>query len=157
LWSIGKLVLYMLQHQWLSVATEILKSMHWKIEGLVTIRNVSFLPLFVPAMRHQILVRQQPLGEGIVTGGIWLKPGGERVLPVETKISTSEVMKACRSAVPELLKEGLVSCSVESTLYFGPFSITRVTTTQSRVTLPFVSAVPRFIQAIIPTRRARKP
>jgi hypothetical protein len=69
LWSIGKLVLYMLQHQWLSVATELLKSMHWRIEGLVTIRNASLVPLFVPAMRHQMFVKQQPIGGWISTGG----------------------------------------------------------------------------------------
>jgi hypothetical protein len=102
----------------------------------VDVHNYTFVPLYLPAMEHQLSVGGDPVGSPMSTPSVWLGPWGKDSVDVSTYIPREELPGLI---VEYLLSGGNVTMTVESTGEVAGYAITRTETVPYVVSNPVLS------------------
>jgi len=120
--------------KWLTEGVRIIQGV--RIDGTVDVRNPFFLPLYVPALEHNLSIEGEPIGSPIRTPSFWLSPGGNNTVAVSTTVP--------RDLLPGIILRyifsgGSIDITVESTTEVAGISVTKTQTIPYTVTNPVVS------------------
>jgi hypothetical protein len=102
----------------------------------VDVRNSTFVPLYLPAMEHQMSVGGEPVGSPLSTPSMWLGPWGKDSMEVSTYIPREELPGLI---MEYLLSGGDIDMTVESTGEVAGYTITRTQTVPYVVSNPVLS------------------
>ena len=119
--------------EWLDEGGGIIDSV--KIDTTVDVRNETFVPLFIPAMEHDLSIGGEPIGDPINTPSFWLAPGGNTTVSVTASVP--------RDQLPGLILQYIYSggnpdITVKSTTKIVGISVTRTQTVEFTITNPIL-------------------
>ena len=95
-----------------------------RLDGQINCLNHCILPLFIPAIEHEVLIEGRRCLKTIHTGALWLKPGAGKVLPINITLSTGDIPQV---ALGGLTHGGDIHIEIQSRLTLGPLSYLRIT------------------------------
>ncbi len=106
------------------------------VETTVDVHNNSFVPLYIPAMEHNMSMNGKPIGSPIHTPSMWIGSWGNESVSVSTSIP--------REALPGIIlgyivSGGDVDITVQSTARIAGFTLTREQAVPFAIVNPIVS------------------
>jgi hypothetical protein len=112
-----------------------------KLNGQVIIQNHSFIPLYFPAIEHQVSIGGKSCLNTVCTRSLWLKPGASVTLPVTLTVGTSDIPDV---ALDGLTHGGAIAVEVTSRMNLGSISLLKIT----RVSVNRPRALPKPARAV---------
>jgi len=105
------------------------------VETTVDVHNNSFVPIYIPAMEHNMSINGKPVGSPIHTPSMWIGSWGNESVPVSTSIP--------REALPGIIlgyiiSGGNIDITVQSTARIAGFTLTREQAVPFAVVNPIV-------------------
>jgi LEA14-like dessication related protein len=96
-----------------------------EVQGSVAFENPTFVPLYIPAMAHTVLIDGIACKDTTETSAFWLSPNGTATQPFDLLIATQDLPQIALSA---LASHGSIDVEVESLVSLGPLSWTKTST-----------------------------
>jgi hypothetical protein len=93
-----------------------------QVNGTLTLKNDSFLPLYLASMQHKIEINGTPTQSAISTSAMWIAPWGLKTEPFSILIAKADLSTV---ALNILGSGGNVNISVESSAVLAGFTITK--------------------------------
>jgi hypothetical protein len=93
-----------------------------QVNGTLTLKNGTFLPLYLASMQHKIEINGTPTQNAICTKAMWIAPGG---LKTETFSILIDKANLPSMALNILGSGGNINISVESSAVLTGFTITK--------------------------------
>lgn len=90
--------------------------------GIIEISNDSFLPVYIPGMEHQVFVQRIPTTTSFETPGGLLSPSESSEIPFDFVVPARQLAEA---AISVILAGGEINMALDTSVGFGPFSVTR--------------------------------
>ena len=110
------------------------------IETTVDVHNNTIVPLYIPAMEHNLSLNGKPLCDTVYTDSIWLGPWGNETVPVSTSIPGNELPSIMLQYIQEYLQSGgNVDITVQSKARIAGITITRTQTVPFEMVLPAIA------------------
>ena len=110
------------------------------IETTVDVHNNSFVPLYIPALEHNLSLQGKPLCGPVYTQSIWLGPWGSKAVPVSTSVPGNELPRILLQYIQEYFSSGEgVSITVQSTARVAGFTISRTQSVPFELVSPVIS------------------
>jgi len=107
-----------------------------EVEATVTMQNRTFVPLYVPAIDHQIYLEGHRFGTPVRTPSILLHSWEKREIPVSITLTLGDVPPAVLALLHSTVSGGKVDLTVESTARWGLLTFKR--TTVMTITVPML-------------------
>lgn len=104
-----------------------------RFTGSAEFANHSFVPLYVPALEHQILVQGEPAGDPFKTESFVLNPGGTEVVPFSFVVPVEDLGAL---AIQSIVSGGTLSATLETSVGFGSIAVTKTTELSGGVSRP---------------------
>lgn len=99
------------------------------IEMTVDVHNTSFVPLYIPALEHNLSIKGKPLGSTVYTQSIWLGPWGNETIPVSTSIPGDVLPRIFLQYIQEYIySRGSVDITMQTTARIAGITLTRTQT-----------------------------
>jgi hypothetical protein len=93
-----------------------------QVNGTLTLKNGSFLPLYLASMQHKIEINGTPTQSAISTRAMWIAPGGSKTETFSILIDKADLPSV---ALNILGSGGTINISVESSAVLAGFTITK--------------------------------
>jgi hypothetical protein len=93
-----------------------------QVNGTLTLKNGSFLPLYLASMKHKIEINGTPTQSAISTKAMWIAPGGSKTEKFSILIDKDDLPSL---ALNTLGSGGTINISVESSAVLTGFTITK--------------------------------
>jgi hypothetical protein len=93
-----------------------------QVNGTLTLKNGSFLPLYLASMQHKIEINGTPTQSAISTSAMWIAPGGSKTETFSILIDKADLSSV---ALNILGSGGAINISVESSAVLAGFTITK--------------------------------
>ena len=93
-----------------------------QVNGTLTLKNGSFLPLYLASMQHKIEINGTPTQSAISTKAMWIAPGGSKTETFSILIDKADLPSV---ALNILGSGGAINISVESSAVLAGFTITK--------------------------------
>ena len=93
-----------------------------QVNGILTLKNGSFLPLYIASMQHKIEINGTPTHNAISTGAMWIAPGGSKTAMFSILIDKADLPSV---ALNILGSGGTINFTVESSAVLAGFIITK--------------------------------
>ena len=93
-----------------------------QVNGILTLKNGSFLPLYIASMQHKIEINGTPTHNAISTGAMWIAPGGSKTAMFSILIDKADLPSV---ALNILGSGGTINITVESSAVLAGFIITK--------------------------------
>jgi hypothetical protein len=108
------------------------------IQGVTTIRNPSFVPLYIPATSHRVAIKGVESQNIVWTDATWLSPGGRESEAISLQIELRDLPE---TALRALAYGGTIQIEVVSEIPLGQFSVTKTAVVAASVSQPLSSYV----------------
>jgi hypothetical protein len=106
------------------------------VQGVITLRNPSFIPLYIPATSHRVAIKGVESQNVVWTDATWLSPGGRESESTSLQI---EIRELPESALRALAYGGTIQIEVVSEVPLGQFSVTKTAVVAASVSQPLSS------------------
>ena len=93
-----------------------------QVNGTLTLKNGSFLPLYLASMKHKIEINGTPTQSAISTKAMWIAPRGSKTEKFSILIDKADLPSM---ALNILGSGGTINISVESSAVLTGFTITK--------------------------------
>jgi hypothetical protein len=93
-----------------------------QVNGTLTLKNGSFLPLYLASMQHKIEINGTRTQSAISTSAMWIAPGGSKTETLSILIAKADLPSV---ALNILGSGGTINISVESSAVLAGFTITK--------------------------------
>ena len=93
-----------------------------QVNGTLTLKNGSFLPLYLASMKHKIEINGTRTQSAISTSAMWIAPGGSKTETLSILIAKADLPSV---ALNILGSGGTINISVESSAVLAGFTITK--------------------------------
>jgi hypothetical protein len=107
-----------------------------KLNGRIIIHNHSLMPLYLPAIEHEVSISGKSCLNTLCTRALWLRPGANVTLPVTLTVGTGDIPDV---AMAGLTHGGAIAIIIDSKVTLGSFSLLKTT----RVTVKSPKALPK--------------
>jgi hypothetical protein len=118
----------------LAAAADIVTGLN--VQGLMTMRNPTFVPFYVPATSHRLAITGEETTKVVWTGGMWLAPGSSEPEVISLGADLHDLPEA---ALRSLAYGGNIKIEIVSEIHLGQFSVTKTTTVFANVSQPLSS------------------
>jgi hypothetical protein len=108
------------------------------VQGVTTIRNPSFVPLYIPATSHRVAIKGVESQNIVWTDATWLSPGGRESEAISLQIELRDLPE---TALRALAYGGTIQIEVVSEIPLGQFSVTKTAVVAASVSQPLSSYV----------------
>jgi hypothetical protein len=132
--SIASTIDYMFNGDVLAAAEDIITGL--SVQGVITLRNPSFVPLYIPATSHRVTIRGVESRNIVWTDATWLSPGSRESEATSLQISFSDLPE---TALRALAYGGTIEIEVVSEIPLGQFSVTKTAVAAASVSQPLSS------------------
>ena len=110
------------------------------VETTVDVHNNSFVPLYIPALEHNLSLNGKPLCDTVYTESIWLGPWGNETVPVQTSIPGNALPLIFLQYIQEYIQSGgNVDITVQSTASIAGVNVSRTQTVPFEMTFPVIA------------------
>ena len=99
-----------------------------KVEATVSMHNRTFVPLYIPAIDHQIYLEGHRFGSPVRTPSIVLHSWEKREIPVSVTLTLADLPPAALALLHSEVSGGKVDLTVESTAKVGLLTYKKTTT-----------------------------
>jgi hypothetical protein len=106
------------------------------VQGVITLRNPSFVPLYIPATSHRVAIKGVESHNIVWTDATWLSPGGRESEAISLQISFTDLPE---TALRALAYGGTIQIEVVSEIPLGQFSVTKNAVVAASVSQPLSS------------------
>ena len=106
------------------------------VQGVITLRNPSFVPLYIPATSHRVAIKGVESQNVVWTDATWLSPGGRESEATSLQIELRDLPE---TALRALAYGGTVQIEVVSEIPLGQFSVTKTAVVAASVSQPLSS------------------
>ena len=120
----------------LAAAADIVTGLN--VQGLMTMRNPTFVPFYVPATSHRVAITGEEAPKVVLTGGMWLAPGSSKTEVISLDADLHGLPEA---ALRPLAYGGNIKIEIVSEIHLGQFSVTKTTTVFANVSQPLSSYI----------------
>ena len=106
----------------------------------VDVHNNSIVPLYIPALEHNLSLNGKPLCDTVYTDSIWLGPWGNETVPVSTSIPGNELPGIMLQYIQEYIQSGgNVDITVQSTASIAGVTVSRTQTVPFEMVLSAIA------------------
>ena len=106
------------------------------VQGVITLRNPSFVPLYIPATSHRVAIKGVESQNVVWTDATWLSPGGRESEATGLQIELRDLPE---TALRAIAYGGTVQIEVVSEIPLGQFSVTKTAVVAASVSQPLSS------------------
>ena len=100
-----------------------------KLNGQIIIHNHSFMPLYFPAIEHEVSIGGKSCLNTVCTRALWLRPGASVTLPVTLTVGMGDIPDV---AMDGLTHGGAIAVEIKSKVTLGSFSLLKTTRTTTK-------------------------
>ncbi|UCC60780.1 MAG: hypothetical protein JSW38_06015 [Dehalococcoidia bacterium] len=119
---------------------DLLKPDNVAIETTVDVHNNSIVPVYIPALEHNLSLNDRPLCDTVYTPSIWLGPWGNATVPVSANIPGNALPRVMLQYIQEYVKTGgSVDVKVQSTARIAGITLTRTQTVPFEMVMPKIA------------------
>lgn len=126
--SIASAIINIFKGDVLGAAASIIKGVN--IDGTLTISNSSFIPLYLPSMKHKVSIEGKESKTIVPTDAMWIAPNSLKHIPFRVTIASDDLPQV---AINALAKGGTIDAMIVSEFSLGTFSITRTSHRQESI------------------------
>lgn len=110
------------------------------VETTVDVHNNSFVPLYIPALEHNLSISGKSLGSPVYTQSIWLGPWGNETVPVSTSIPGNALPRILLQYIKEYIQSGgSLDITVQSTARVAGVTLSRTQTVPFEMAIPVIA------------------
>jgi hypothetical protein len=102
-----------------------------RLDGRISVLNHSFVPLYLPAIDHEVFIGGKSCAKMIHTPALWLKPRRGEAIPISITLNTNDIPQV---ALAGLSKRGVIDVEIQSRVALGGYSLLK--TTRTAVNIP---------------------
>ena len=106
------------------------------IQGIITLSNPSFAPLYIPATSHKVVIRGGGSQNVAWTDATWLAPGSRESEAISLKVDIRDLPE---TTLRVLAYGGAIQIEVVSAIPLGQFSVTKTAVVSANVSQPLSS------------------
>jgi hypothetical protein len=118
----------------LAAAPDIITGLN--IQGVVTVSNFSFVPLYVPTISHRIAIGGEESKNAVWTEAMWIAPANRKSQAIALHVVIDELPENMLSA---LANGGTIQVEIVSEVLLGPFSTTKTANVVTSISQPLSS------------------
>ncbi|MBC8275574.1 MAG: hypothetical protein H8E40_11490 [Chloroflexi bacterium] len=118
----------------LAAADDIITGLN--VQGVVTLRNPSFVPLYIPATSHRVAFKGVESQNVVWADAMWLAPGSRESKAVSLQIDLYDLPQ---TALRALAYGGTIQIEIVSEIPLGQFSVTKTAVASASVSQPLSS------------------
>jgi hypothetical protein len=101
-----------------------------KLDGQITCRNRSIVPLYLPNIEHEVTVGGKLCQNVVKTPARWLAPLKDEAIPINFILDKGEIPHV---AIAGLTSRGAIDIRIKSRVAVGPFAYVKTTDTKTRI------------------------
>lgn len=135
--SIWNAILNIFSGDLYSAVTSIVTGLN--VEGTLTVSNPSFIPLYIPAMNHEVAIEGKKCPRAIRTQAMFIAPSSRESQRINLLISLRDLPEM---ALRSIANGGAIHISIVSEIGLGEFAITKTTYVQTSISKPLSSYRP---------------
>jgi hypothetical protein len=106
------------------------------IEGVITLSNPSFVPLYIPPASHRAVIRGEGSQNVVWTEGRWLSPGSRESETISLQLDPRYLPK---TTLRVLAYGGAIQIEIVSEMTLGQFSVIKSAIASSNISKPLSS------------------
>ena len=106
------------------------------IQGIITLSNPSFVPLYIPATSHKVVIRGGGSQNVAWTDATWLAPGSRESEAISSHVDSRDLPK---TTLRVLAYGGTIQIEIVSEIPLGQFSVTKTAVVSANVSQPLSS------------------
>jgi hypothetical protein len=118
----------------LLAATDIITGLN--VQGVVTMSNFSFVPLYIPAISHRVVIGGEESKNAVWTEAMWIAPANRKSQAISLQVGIHELPE---NVLPALANGGTIQVAIVSEILLGPFSITKTADVVTSISQPLSS------------------
>jgi hypothetical protein len=120
----------------LAAAADIITGLN--VQGVITLSNPSFVPLYIPATSHKAAIRGGESQNVVWTDAVWLAPGSRESEAASLQVDIRDLSE---TTLRVLAYGGTIQIEIASEIPLGQFSVKKTTTVVANVSQPLSSYV----------------
>jgi len=132
--SVGSTIVDMFNGDVLAAADDIITGLN--VQGVITMRNPSFVPLYIPATSHRVAIKGAESQNAVWTAARWLAPGGRESEAASLQIDVRDLPE---TALRAFAYGGNIQLEIVSEIPLGQFSVTKTAVVSASVSQPLSS------------------
>ncbi|MFC2050750.1 hypothetical protein ACFLTN_06195 [Chloroflexota bacterium] len=132
--SIASTIDYRFNGDVLAAADDIITGLN--VQGVITLSNPSFVPLYIPASSHKAAITGGESQNIVWTDATWLAPGGRESEATTLQVDLRDLPE---TALRALAYGGAIQIEVVSEIPLGQFSVTKTVVVAASVSQPLSS------------------
>jgi len=106
------------------------------VQGVITMRNPSFVPLYIPATSHKAAIMGGESRNVAWTDSVWLAPGGTESQATNLQVNLGDMPEPL---LRSLALGGTINLEIVSEIPLGQFSVTKTAVVSASVSQPLSS------------------
>jgi hypothetical protein len=106
------------------------------VQGVITLSNPSFVPLYIPATSHKAVIRGGGSENVVWTNAMWLAPGSRESEAISLHVDSRDLPK---TTLHVLAYGGAIQIEIVSEMPLGQFSVTKTAVVSANVNQPLSS------------------
>jgi hypothetical protein len=118
----------------LLAATDIITGLN--VQGIVTMSNFSFVPLYIPAISHRVAIGDEESKNVVWTEAMWIAPTNRKSQTISLQVGIHELPE---NVLPALANGGSIKVTIVSEILLGPFSTTKTADVVTSISQPLSS------------------
>jgi hypothetical protein len=118
----------------LLAATDIIIGLN--VQGVVTMSNFSFVPLYIPAISHRVAIGGEESKNVVWTEAMWIAPANRKSQAISLQVGIHELPE---NVLPALANGGSIKVTIVSEILLGPFSTTKTADVVTSISQPLSS------------------
>ena len=120
----------------LAAADDIITGLN--VQGVITLRNPSFVPLYIPATSHKAAIKGGESRNVVWTDAMWLAPGGRESKATSLQVGIRDLPE---TALRALAYGGAIQIEIVSEIPLGQFSVIKTAVVSASVSQPLSSYI----------------
>jgi hypothetical protein len=118
----------------LLAATDIITGLN--VQGVVTMSNFSFVPLYIPAISHRVAIGDEESKNVVWTEAMWIAPTNRKSQTISLQVGIHELPE---NVLPALANGGSIKVTIVSEILLDPFSTTKTADVVTSISQPLSS------------------
>jgi hypothetical protein len=118
----------------IAAAPDIITGLH--VQGVVTVSNSSFVPLYVPTVSHRVAIGGEESKNDVWTEAMWIAPANRKTQAISLYVGINELPE---NMLPALANGGTIRVEIVSEVLLGPFSTTKIANVVTSISQPLSS------------------
>jgi hypothetical protein len=118
----------------LAAAADIITGLN--VQGVITLSNPSFAPLYIPATSHRVAIMGKESPNFVWTEGRWLAPGSRESNAISLKVDSRDLPE---TVLRTLAYGGTINFEIVSEIPLGQFSVTKTAVVSASISQPLSS------------------